>query len=150
MCSDLYKTMGVWTQLSEDKEQQEISQKIQAVQEKAQKFKEVMGTLPPAEVVTMMNENRKLYSEMNQLRVEQQARAQQIEVLQDEAYRVTTTLATTQGIIKQEVDESVEKMQAQITAETVDQILQKEIEVKEKVVTVKETFKKFMVHWKKA
>jgi hypothetical protein len=92
-CAQLYtETMGVWTQLSEDKEQQEISQKIQAVQEKVQKFKDVMGTLPPTEVVTAMNENKKLYSEMNQLRVEQQARTQQIEVLQEEAYRVTNDL----------------------------------------------------------
>jgi hypothetical protein len=60
------------------------------------------------------------------------------------------TLTTTQGIIKQAVDEGVEKMQAHVTAETVDQILQKELEVKEKVVTMKETFEKFMVHWKKA
>jgi hypothetical protein len=62
-CAQLYtETMGIWTQLSEDKEQQEINQKIQVAQEKAQKFKAVMGTLPPAEVVTTMDENRKLYS----------------------------------------------------------------------------------------
>jgi hypothetical protein len=41
-------------------------------------------------------------------------------------------------------------MQAHVTVETVDQILQKEQEVKEKVTTMKETFKKFMVQWKKA
>jgi hypothetical protein len=40
-----------------------------------------------------------------------------IEVLQEEAYRVTTTLETTRGIIKQVIDESVEKMQAQITVD---------------------------------
>jgi predicted nucleic acid-binding Zn-ribbon protein len=75
-----------------------------------------MGTLPPAEVVTTMDENRKLYSEMNQLRVEQQACMQNIEVLQEESYRVTMALAATRGIVKQEVEESVEKMQAQVTA----------------------------------
>jgi hypothetical protein len=51
---------------------------------------------------------------------------QNIEVLQEESYRVTTTLATTRGIVKQEVEESVEKMQARVTAETIDTILQKE------------------------
>jgi hypothetical protein len=60
------------------------------------------------------------------------------------------TLTTTQGIIKQEVDEGVEKMQAHVTAETIDQILQKELEVKEKVHDNKRDLQKFMVHWKKA
>jgi DNA repair exonuclease SbcCD ATPase subunit len=62
-CAHLYtKTMGIWTQLSEYREQQEIIQKIQvALGKGAQKFKAVMGTLPPTEVVTTMDENRKLY-----------------------------------------------------------------------------------------
>jgi hypothetical protein len=59
------------------------------LQDKAQKFKEVMSTLPPTEVVTTMAENMKLYSEINQLRVEQQAHMQNIEVLQEESYKVT-------------------------------------------------------------
>ena len=41
-------------------------------------------------------------------------------------------------------------MQARITTDTVYQILQKEIEVKEKAKKKKETFEAFMVHWKKA
>jgi len=65
------ETMGIWAQLSEDKEHQEINQKIQTVQEKVQKLQATMGTLPPVEVVTTMNENQNLYSEMNQLREKQ-------------------------------------------------------------------------------
>jgi hypothetical protein len=41
-------------------------------------------------------------------------------------------------------------MQAQVTIKIVDTILQKETEVKEKAMTTKETFEKFMVNWKKA
>jgi hypothetical protein len=73
-----------------------------------------------------MDENMTLYLEMNQLRAEQQAHAQNIEVLQDEAYRVIMNLTTTRVIIKHAIDESVEKMQAQGTVEIVDIILQKE------------------------
>jgi hypothetical protein len=61
--------------------QQEISQKIQTAQEKVQKLQEMMGTLLLVEVVITMNENIKLYLEMDHLRVEQWAHAQQIEVL---------------------------------------------------------------------
>jgi hypothetical protein len=61
------------------------------------------------------------------------------------------TLTTTQGIIKQEVEEGVEKVQAHmLLLKQVDQILQKELEVKEKAATMKVTFEAFMVHWKKA
>jgi len=63
---------------------------------------------------------------------------------------VKVTLETTQGIIKQEYDEGFEKMLDYVTKETVDQILQKELEVKENVTIVRETFEKFMAHWKKA
>jgi hypothetical protein len=59
-----------------------------------------MSTLPPVEVVTTMAENRKLYSEINQLRAEQQAHAKNIEVLQEESYKVTVELAATQGKVK--------------------------------------------------
>jgi hypothetical protein len=49
----------------------EISQKIQStVQGKVHKLQATMGTLPPTEVVTLMNENQNLYSEMNHLREE--------------------------------------------------------------------------------
>jgi hypothetical protein len=61
--------MRVMTQLSEYRVQQYISHKIQTAQEKVHKFKSEMETLPPIEVVKTMNEKRKLYSEMNQLRV---------------------------------------------------------------------------------
>jgi len=62
-CAQLYeKTTSVWTQLTEDMELQEISQKIQVVQEKVHKFKAVMGTLPPAEVVIEIDNNMNLYS----------------------------------------------------------------------------------------
>jgi hypothetical protein len=37
-------------------------------------------------------------------------------------------------------------MKAQIIAKTIDQILQMEIKVKEKVMVVKETFQQFMAH----
>jgi hypothetical protein len=105
-----------------------------------------MGTLPPTEVVTVTNENRKLYLEMKQLRVDNQSHAQQLELLQEEAYRVTTTLATTQGIIKQTTAEGVKKMQTHITTYTVDKIFHKELNIKEKATTAKKTFKKFMAH----
>jgi hypothetical protein len=52
----------------EDVELQNIGQKIHVAQDKAQNFKEGMITLPPAEGVTTMAENMKLYSEINQLR----------------------------------------------------------------------------------
>ena len=115
--------------LLENVELKALDQKLHNAQEKAQKFKEVMGTLPPTVVVTMMNKNKKMYSEMNQLRAEQQARAQHIKVLQDEADIVTTTLATTGSLLKQANDESVENIQTQITVETIDHFLLKELKV---------------------
>ena len=54
-CAHIYiETMGIWIQLSEDKEKQEIIQKIQVVQEKALRLKVAMGTLPPTKVVLEM------------------------------------------------------------------------------------------------
>ena len=41
-------------------------------------------------------------------------------------------------------------MQARITTDTVDKILKKEIKVKEKAKTTKETFEAFLAHQKKA
>jgi hypothetical protein len=55
------KNMGVWTQLNDDKVQQEISQKIYTTHGKVRKLQETMGTLPPIEVVIVMNENQKMY-----------------------------------------------------------------------------------------
>jgi len=49
--------MGVWTKMSEDRVQQEISQKIYTMQRKVHKLQVVMGTLQPIEVVTAINEN---------------------------------------------------------------------------------------------
>jgi hypothetical protein len=63
---------------------------------------------------------------------------------------VTTALATARGIVKQVVEESVDKMQTQITFETIDTILQKEIEVKEKATIAKDTLEIFMENGKKA
>ena len=61
-CADLYEeSTKVWTKLIEDVELQEIGQKLQVVHDNAQKFKEVMSTLPPIELVTKMKKNRKLY-----------------------------------------------------------------------------------------
>jgi hypothetical protein len=41
-------------------------------------------------------------------------------------------------------------MKTHVTAKIVDQFLQTEQEVKEKTMTVKESFKKCMAQWKKA
>jgi hypothetical protein len=65
-----------------------------------QKFKYVIGPLPPVEVVIVMNENRKMYYKMNHLREEKNAHTQQVDALEEEEYRVTMTLTTTQEIIK--------------------------------------------------
>jgi hypothetical protein len=116
-CAKLYEeSMGVWTQLTEDMELQEIGRSYKLAGQ-GQKFKEVMSTLPPTEMMETMEENRKLYSEMNQMRVQQQAHAQKIETLQEEAYKVTTEVAVVQGMVKQEVQESAEKLKTHITAE---------------------------------
>jgi phage host-nuclease inhibitor protein Gam len=48
---------------------------------------------------------------MNQLRAEKQAHVKNIEVLQEEVYRVATTMNTTRSMIKQAVDDSTEKLQ---------------------------------------
>jgi hypothetical protein len=81
-------------------ELQEIDQKIHASQNKAQKFKEIMSTLPLIDVVTTMAENKNIYLEINQLRIEQHACAQKIEVLQEESYKVTMDFSSTQGMVK--------------------------------------------------
>jgi hypothetical protein len=46
--------------------------------------------------MTTMQESKKLYSEMNQLRVEQQAHMQQIEMLQEEALKVVEEITEVQ------------------------------------------------------
>jgi hypothetical protein len=58
-CSQMNKDkMVIWAQLSDNKEQQDIIQKILATKEKEHKFKYVIGTLSPAEVATMNNEKK--------------------------------------------------------------------------------------------
>jgi hypothetical protein len=98
-----------------------------------------MSTLLPAEVVTTMAENRKLYSEINQLRAEQQDRAQKIEVLQEESYKVTTELVATQGIVKNVAQETTEKLKTHLTEEMIAEIVQQEAQVKEKFATANDT-----------
>jgi hypothetical protein len=62
-CTKLYaESMGAWMQLTEDMELQAIGHKLQAAQDKVHKFKEVMSTLQPTEMVTTMAENQKIYS----------------------------------------------------------------------------------------
>jgi predicted nucleic acid-binding Zn-ribbon protein len=49
-CTKLYEeSTQVWTQLLENAELQALEQRLQTVQEKAQKIKETMSTLPPTE-----------------------------------------------------------------------------------------------------
>jgi hypothetical protein len=57
--------------------------------EETQKFKYTMRTLPPVEKMDAIAKNRNLYLDMNQIRVEQQNHAQNIETLQEEAFMVT-------------------------------------------------------------
>jgi hypothetical protein len=130
-------------------ELQEIGKKLQVAQDKAHKFKEVMSTLPPAEMVTPMVENTNIYLEMNQIRVEQKACTQKIETLHEEAYKVTRELEATQGMFKQVAQESVEKLKTRITAEMDEEIVQKEMQVNENITTARDTFHKFLETWKK-
>jgi hypothetical protein len=60
-------------------------------------------------------ENRQLYLEINQIRVEQQNLAQNLEPLQEEAFQVTEELAAAQGIVKQAVQDNAEKLKTPIT-----------------------------------
>jgi hypothetical protein len=124
-CAKLYEeSTQVWTQLTEDAELQGIEKKLQVALEKVQKFKETMSTLPPTENMVAIMENRKLYLDINQMRAEQQAHTQNIETLQEEAFLVTEELAVAQGIVKQAVQESAEKLKTHITVETTEGILQ--------------------------
>jgi len=56
---------------------------------------------------------------MNELRAEKQANEQNLEVLQEESYRVIMALESTHGIVKKAAEESVKKMQAWVTIETI-------------------------------
>jgi hypothetical protein len=61
----------VWNHLSEDVELQSIKYKLQTAQGRAQKIKETINNLPLAKKMMTMQESKKLYAEMNQLRAEQ-------------------------------------------------------------------------------
>jgi hypothetical protein len=151
MCKIYAESMRVWTQLTEDTKLQELGKKLQMMQDKAQKFKEVIPTLPPAEMMTMQWQKiGKLYSEMNQMRVQQQAHAQKIEALQEEVFRIAGELVVVQGVARKATQENEEKLKTHITTELAEEILQQETQVKEKVETTKETFQKFMTTWKQA
>jgi hypothetical protein len=116
-CAKLYaESTRVWTQPTKDVELQNTGHKIHAAQDKAQMFIELMITLPLAEGVTTMAENMKLYSEINHLRAKQQARVKNIEVLQEEVYKVIVELATTQGKVKQVATETAKKLKMHLTA----------------------------------
>jgi hypothetical protein len=92
-CVKLYEeSTQVWTQLLENAEIQVLEQRLQTMQEKAQKIKDTMNTLPPKERMTAIIENRQLNQEINQIRMEQQNLAQKLEPLQEEAFRVTKEL----------------------------------------------------------
>jgi hypothetical protein len=115
------------------------------LQEKAQKFKETMSSFPPEEKMTTMADNKKLYSEMNQMRAEQQALVQKMELLQEEAYKVAEELAVAQGVVKQATWETTEKLQGPITVQVAEELAKKEEQVKGMVATAKKTFQNFLV-----
>jgi hypothetical protein len=87
-----------------------------------QNFKEVMITLPLIEKITPMAENRKLYSEMNQMREKKQNHTQNIEMLHGEVYKVIIELAYVQCMVKRVVQEHVEKLKTHITVEMTEGI----------------------------
>jgi len=74
-----------------------------------------MSTLPPTERMAALVENRQLHQEINQIRVEQHTLAQNLEPLQEEAFWVMKYLAVAQGIVKQVVQDNIEKLKTPIT-----------------------------------
>jgi hypothetical protein len=68
-----------------------------------------MRSLTPTEKMTTMQENKKLYYEMNQLRVEKQAHMQQIKMLQEEALKFVEEITKAQCKITQAVEQDEEK-----------------------------------------
>jgi hypothetical protein len=102
---------------------QEIGKNLQDVLEEVQKFKEMMSTLPPTKNMVAIIENRNLYLDINQIRVEQQDLAQNVEMLQEEVFQVTDQLDSMQGIVKWVVQENAKKMKTHITTETVEENL---------------------------
>jgi hypothetical protein len=72
--------------------------------------------------------------------VEQQNIVQKLDPLQEESFRVTKELATTQGIMKQVAQYSVDKLKNPITAHTVDEIVAQEFQAKENIATRKGIF----------
>jgi hypothetical protein len=63
---------------------------------------------------------------MNQMREKRHDCTQNIETLQEEAYNVKTKLEIVQGMVKQTIQESAEKLKTHITTETTEGIVQQE------------------------
>jgi hypothetical protein len=61
---------------------------------------------------------------------------------------VTLEIASTQGIVKQEVKDNAEKMKTPITTQREEGIFTQEAPTKEKVTTTKEMLEKFVATWK--
>ena len=60
---------------------------------------------------------------MNQLRAKQQSLTHKTETLQEKSYKVVVELVATQGLVKNIVQESVEKVNTHIIAEMVAKIV---------------------------
>jgi molybdopterin synthase catalytic subunit len=69
--------------------------------------------------------------------------------LQDEALRVIGALVVVQGTVKKATQDNEEKLMT-LTAQVVEEILEKEVEVKKEVTTTRETLQNFMEAWKGA
>jgi hypothetical protein len=81
-CKNLYEeSTQVWNQLLENAELQALEQSLQTVQEKKKKIKYTMSTLPPTKKMEEIVQNRKMCQEINQIRVEQQILAKNIDPL---------------------------------------------------------------------
>jgi flagellin-specific chaperone FliS len=67
--------------------------------------------------------------------------------LQDEAIRVIEALAVVQSMVNKASQDSEENITT-LTAQVVENILEKEVEVKKKVSTTRETLQNFKEAWK--
>jgi methyltransferase-like protein len=63
---------------------------------------------------------------------------------------VTEELAAVQGMVKQAMQDSEEKLKNPITTQMTDEIVAQEVQAKEKITTAKETFEKLIVTLKGA
>ena len=73
-----------------------------------------------------------------------------METLQEEAFRVRKELMAVQGIVKQATQDSAKKLKNPIIAHKTYAILAQEVEPKERIITINETFKKLVVTLKGA